>query len=31
MFFYFIQLADGEVSDAEEGYDVAVVRMSRAG
>jgi len=25
------ELADGEVSDAEEGYDVAVVRMSRAG
>jgi len=25
------ELADGEVSDAEEEYDVAVVRMSRAG
>jgi len=25
------ELADGEVSDAEEGYDGAVVRMSRAG
>jgi len=25
------ELADGEVSDAEEGYDVAVVKMNRAG
>jgi len=24
------ELADGEVSDAEEGYDVIVVKMNRA-